>query len=62
MFVATHGYDFCEWPLVLLTVKVADPQFEGLMKTKLGNSEIMEPVQSVVVEKLVHYLKITARS
>lgn len=48
--------------MVLLSVKVADPQFEGQMKTKLGNSEIMEQVQSVVVEKLVHYLKITLRS
>ena len=48
--------------MVPLSVKVSDPQFEGQIKPKLGNSEVMGQEQSVVGEKLVHYLKITPRS
>lgn len=51
------GDDFREGLTAVLSVKVADPQFEGQTKTKLGNSEVMGQVQSIVGEKLGHWLE-----
>ncbi len=51
------GDDFREGLTAVLSVKVADPQFEGQTKTKLGNSEVMGQVQGIVAEKLGHWLE-----
>ena len=51
------GDDFREGLTAVISVKVADPQFEGQTKTKLGNSEVMGQVQSIVGEKLGHWLE-----
>jgi len=51
------GDDFREGLTAIISVKVADPQFEGQTKTKLGNSEVMGQVQSIVGEKLGHWLE-----
>lgn len=50
------GDDFREGLTAVLSVKVADPQFEGQTKTKLGNSEVMGQVQSIVGEKFGNWL------
>jgi len=42
---------------VVLSVKVAEPQFEGQTKTKLGNSEVQGAVESLVSEKLSEWLE-----
>jgi DNA gyrase subunit B len=42
---------------VLLSVKVAEPQFEGQTKTKLGNSETKSAVEMLVGEKLAEFLE-----
>ena len=41
----------------MVSVKVAEPQFEGQTKTKLGNSEVSGVVQSAVSEALRNYLE-----
>jgi len=51
------GDDFREGLTAVISVKVADPQFEGQTKTKLGNSEVMGQVQTIVGEKLGHWLE-----
>ncbi|MDA0378108.1 MAG: DNA topoisomerase (ATP-hydrolyzing) subunit B [Bacteroidetes bacterium] len=51
------GEDFREGITVVLSVKVAEPQFEGQTKTKLGNSEIQGAVESLVAEKLADWLE-----
>ncbi len=51
------GDDFREGLTAIISVKVAEPQFEGQTKTKLGNSDIMGIVDQAVSGSLVHYLE-----
>ena len=51
------GDDFREGLTAVLSIKVAEPQFEGQTKTKLGNPEIQGVVQSVVGEKFKMWLE-----
>ncbi|MBN2174305.1 MAG: DNA topoisomerase (ATP-hydrolyzing) subunit B [Bacteroidales bacterium] len=51
------GDDFREGLTAIISVKVAEPQFEGQTKTKLGNSEVMGAVDQMVSEHLAYYLE-----
>jgi DNA gyrase subunit B len=51
------GDDFREGLTAVISVKVAEPQFEGQTKTKLGNSEVMGAVDQMVSEALNHYME-----
>src|SRR6187455_1262866 len=51
------GDDFREGLTAVISVKVAEPQFEGQTKTKLGNSDVMGAVDQAVGEVLQHYLE-----
>ncbi|MFN3840706.1 MAG: DNA topoisomerase (ATP-hydrolyzing) subunit B [Cyclobacteriaceae bacterium] len=51
------GDDFREGLTAVISVKVAEPQFEGQTKTKLGNSEAMGLVDQSVGEVLQYYLE-----
>jgi DNA gyrase subunit B len=51
------GDDFREGLTAVISVKVAEPQFEGQTKTKLGNSEAMGIVDQAVGEVLQYYLE-----
>ncbi len=55
--VDLSGDDFREGITVVLSIKVAEPQFEGQTKTKLGNSEVQGAVESLVSEKLGEWLE-----
>ncbi len=55
--VSISGEDFREGLTAVLSVKVAEPQFEGQTKTKLGNSEVQSAVEVIVYEKLNDYLE-----
>lgn len=55
--LALSGEDFREGLTAVLSIKVAEPQFEGQTKTKLGNSEVQSAVEMVVYEKLVEFLE-----
>lgn len=55
--VEISGDDFREGVTAVLSVKVAEPQFEGQTKTKLGNSEVMGAVDQAVGEALKYYLE-----
>jgi DNA gyrase subunit B len=50
------GEDIREGLFAILSVKLKEPQFEGQTKTKLGNSEMMGIVESIVNTKLSEYL------
>ncbi|MBE0639360.1 MAG: DNA topoisomerase (ATP-hydrolyzing) subunit B [Bacteroidales bacterium] len=52
-----NGDDFREGLTAIISVKVAEPQFEGQTKTKLGNSDVMGSVDQMVSESLSHYLE-----
>ncbi|MDE6803358.1 MAG: DNA topoisomerase IV subunit B, partial [Muribaculaceae bacterium] len=49
--------DFRDGLTAVVSVKVAEPQFEGQTKTKLGNNEVMGVVQTAVSEALRNYLE-----
>lgn len=51
------GDDFREGLTAIISVKVAEPQFEGQTKTKLGNSEVMGAVDQAVSAMLTNYLE-----
>jgi DNA gyrase subunit B len=50
------GDDFREGLTAIISAKVAEPQFEGQTKTKLGNSEVEGIVRSIVNDKLTQFL------
>jgi DNA gyrase subunit B len=52
-----NGDDFREGLTTIISIKVAEPQFEGQTKTKLGNSEVMGLVDQTVSEQLAYYLE-----
>lgn len=52
-----NGDDFREGLTAIISVKVAEPQFEGQTKTKLGNSDAMGAVDQMVSESLSYYLE-----
>lgn len=51
------GDDFREGLTAVISVKVAEPQFEGQTKTKLGNNDVMGAVDVLVGEMLTNYLE-----
>ena len=55
--VEITGEDFREGLTAVISVKVAEPQFEGQTKTKLGNSEAAGAVNQAVGEALTYYLE-----
>ena len=55
--VEISGEDFREGLTAVISIKVAEPQFEGQTKTKLGNSEVAGAVQQAVGEALSNYLE-----
>ncbi len=52
-----NGDDFREGLTAIISIKVAEPQFEGQTKTKLGNSEVMGAVDQAVSNMLSNYLE-----
>ena len=52
-----NGDDFREGLTAVLSVKVAEPQFEGQTKTKLGNSDVSASVDQAISEMLKNYLE-----
>ena len=52
-----NGDDFREGLTAIISVKVAEPQFEGQTKTKLGNSEVAGAVDNAVSAALTNYLE-----
>ena len=57
MKIEISGDDFREGLTAVISVKVAEPQFEGQTKTKLGNNEVMGAVDMAVGEILGNYLE-----
>lgn len=55
--IEVAGEDFREGLTAVISIKVAEPQFEGQTKTKLGNSEVAGAVQQAVGEALSNYLE-----
>ncbi len=55
--IEISGEDFREGLTAVISIKVAEPQFEGQTKTKLGNSEVAGAVQQAVGEALANYLE-----
>ncbi len=55
--VEIEGDDFREGLTAVVSVKVAEPQFEGQTKTKLGNREVTAPVSQAVSGMLSDYLE-----
>ena len=55
--VEISGDDFREGITAVLSIKVAEPQFEGQTKTKLGNSEVIGAVDQATGEALRNYLE-----
>ena len=55
--VEIQGDDFREGLTAVISIKVAEPQFEGHTKTKLGNSEVTGAVDMAIGEALGYYLE-----
>ena len=55
--VEITGDDFREGLTAVISIKVAEPQFEGQTKTKLGNNEVTGAVDMAVSEALEYYLE-----
>ena len=55
--VEIQGDDFREGLTAVISIKVAEPQFEGQTRTKLGNSEVTGAVDMAIGEALVYYLE-----
>jgi DNA gyrase subunit B len=55
--VEISGDDFREGLTAVISIKVAEPQFEGQTKTKLGNNEVIGAVDQAVGEALGYYLE-----
>ena len=55
--VEISGDDFREGLTAVISIKVAEPQFEGQTKTKLGNNEVIGAVDMAVSEALGYYLE-----
>ncbi|MFH0734700.1 MAG: DNA topoisomerase (ATP-hydrolyzing) subunit B [bacterium] len=55
--ITLSGDDFREGLTAVISIKVAEPQFEGQTKTKLGNSEVKSIVETLVGEKLAEFLE-----
>ena len=55
--VEVSGDDFREGLTAVISIKVAEPQFEGQTKTKLGNNEVIGAVDQAVGEALGYYLE-----
>lgn len=55
--ITISGEDFREGLTAVISIKVAEPQFEGQTKTKLGNSEVQSLVEITLYEKLNEYLE-----
>ena len=55
--IEISGDDFREGLTAVISIKVAEPQFEGQTKTKLGNNEVMGSVDMAVGEALGNYLE-----
>ena len=51
------GEDFREGLTAVISIKVAEPQFEGQTKTKLGNTEARPAVEAVIAEQLTPFLE-----
>ncbi len=60
--VEISGDDFREGLTAVISIKVAEPQFEGQTKTKLGNNEVMGSVEMAVSEALGNYLEENPKS
>lgn len=55
--LSLSGEDIREGLTAIISIKIADPQFEGQTKQKLGNSEARGAVESVVTEQLTYFLE-----
>ena len=55
--ITLSGDDFREGLTAVISVKVAEPQFEGQTKTKLGNGEVKSIVETIIGEKLAEHLE-----
>jgi DNA gyrase subunit B len=55
--IEISGDDFREGLTAVVSIKVAEPQFEGQTKTKLGNNEVIGAVDMAVSEALGYYLE-----
>src|SRR5690625_788135 len=60
--INVSGEDFREGLTCVLSIKVAEPQFEGQTKTKLGNSEVQSAVEVILYDKLNEYLEQNPKS
>jgi DNA gyrase subunit B len=56
------GDDFREGLTAVISVKVAEPQFEGQTKTKLGNSEVQSAVEVCIYEQMNEFLEQNPKS
>ncbi len=54
--IAISGEDMREGLTAVISVKVANPQFEGQTKQRLGNSDVGSIVQQIIGEELTIYL------
>ncbi|MBT3675760.1 MAG: DNA topoisomerase (ATP-hydrolyzing) subunit B [Candidatus Marinimicrobia bacterium] len=55
--ISLSGEDFREGLTAILSIKVAEPQFEGQTKTKLGNGDVKGIVDTVVYEGILDFLE-----